>query len=88
MAMHNVTENSYHALDALSTTVCALAELAEIIPSEDRYASLVRILAERLEADMEGIRRQVYELWQFVPEVPGSDGSEPVVNPEEEDVAV
>jgi hypothetical protein len=37
---------------------------------------------------MEGIRRQVYELWQFVPEATGSDGSEPVVSPEEEDVAV
>lgn len=88
MAMHNVTENSYHALDALGTTVCALAELAEIIPSEDRYASLVRILAERLEADMEVIRRQVYELWQFVPELPDTDQDSRAELPEKEDVAV
>lgn len=88
MAMHNVTENSYHALDALSTTVCALAELAEIIPSEDRYASLVRILAERLEADMEGIRRQVYELWQFVPELPDTEPDACTELHEKEDVAV
>lgn len=88
MAMHNVTENSYHALDALGTTVCALAELAEIIPSEDRYASLVRILAERLEADMEGIRRQVYELWQFVPELPDTEQDSRTELPEKEDVAV
>lgn len=88
MAMHHVTENSYHALDALGTTVCALAELAEIIPSEDRYASLVRILAERLEADMEVIRRQVYELWQFVPELPDTEQDSRAELPEKEDVAV
>lgn len=88
MAMHHVTENSYHALDALGTTVCALAELAEIIPSEDRYASLVRILAERLEADMEVIRRQVYELWQFVPELPDIEQDSRAELPEKEDVAV
>lgn len=88
MAMHNVTENSYHALDAFGTTVCALAELAEIIPSEDRYASLVRILAERLEADMEVIRRQVYELWQFVPELPDTDQDSRAELPEKDDVAV
>lgn len=88
MAMHNVTENSYRALDALSTTVCALSELAEIIPSEDRYASLVRILADRLETDMEGIRRQVYELWQFVPELPDTEQDSRTELPEKEDVAV
>lgn len=88
MAMHHVTENSYHALDALGTTVCALAELAEIIPSEDRYASLVRVLAERLEVDMETIRRQVYELWQFVPELPDTEPDGGTELPEKEDVAV
>lgn len=88
MAMHHVTENSYHALDALGTTVCALAELAEIIPSEDRYASLVRVLAERLEVDMETIRRQVYELWQFVPELPDTEPDSRAELPEKEDVAV
>lgn len=88
MAMHHVTENSYRALDALGTTVCALAELADIIPSDDRYASLVRILSERLQSDMEGVRRQVHDLWQFVPEVPDSHCSQLVVSPEEEDVAV
>lgn len=88
MAMHHVTENSYHALDALGTTVCALAELAEIIPSEDRYASLVRVLAERLEVDMEAIRRQVYELWQFVPELPDGEPGAGTALPGKEDVAV
>ena len=88
MAMHHVTENSYHALDALGATVCALAELAEIIPSEDRYASLVRVLAERLEVDMEAIRRQVYELWQFVPELPDTEPDSRTELPEKEDVAV
>jgi len=88
MAMHNVTENSCRALDALGITVCALAELAEIIPSEDRYASLVRVLAERLEADMEGIRRQVYELWQFVPELPDTEQHASIELPEKEDVTV
>ena len=70
MAMHHVTENSYRALQSLGDSVCALAELAEIIPSEDRYSALVRILAERLDADMQAVQKQVYELWTFVPEVP------------------
>lgn len=69
MAMHNVTESSYHALEALAVTVCALSELAEVIPSDDRYASLVRVLAERLDSDMQAMRSQVYELWQFTPQV-------------------
>ena len=70
MAMHHVTENSYHALQSLGDSVCALAELAELIPSEDRYSALIRILADRLDADMQSVQKQVYELWTFVPEVP------------------
>ena len=76
MAMHHVTENSYHALQSLGDSVCALAELAEIIPSEDRYSALVRILAERLDADMQAVQKQVYELWTFVPEVPDAEDDE------------
>jgi hypothetical protein len=76
MAMHHVTENSYHALQSLGDSVCALAELAEIIPAEDRYSALVRILAERLDADMQAVQKQVYELWTFVPEVPDAEDDE------------
>jgi hypothetical protein len=74
--MHHVTENSYHALQSLGDSVCALAELAEIIPAEDRYSALVRILAERLDADMQAVQKQVYELWTFVPEVPDAEDDE------------
>lgn len=52
MAMHHVTETSYHALQSLGDTACALAELADVIPSEDRYSALLRILSERLDSDM------------------------------------
>lgn len=70
MAMHHVTETSDHALQSLGDTACALAELAEIIPTEDRYSALLRILSERLDADMQVMQKQVHSLWAFVPEVP------------------
>lgn len=76
MAMHHVTETSYHALQSLGDTACALAELAEIIPTEDRYSALLRILSERLEADMQVMQREVHALWTFVPEVPDVVGDE------------
>ena len=70
MAMHHVTETSYHALQSLGDTACALAELVDVIPSEDRYSALLRILSERLDADMQVMQKQVHSLWAFVPEVP------------------
>ncbi|HDX8360656.1 TPA: hypothetical protein RQN15_004457 [Aeromonas hydrophila] len=73
MAMHHVTETSYHALQSLGDTACALAELADVIPSEDRYSALLRILSERLDADMQVIQKEVHALWTFVPEVPDTE---------------
>ena len=73
MAMHHVTETSYHALQSLGDTACALAELADVIPSEDRYSALLRILSERLDSDMQAMQREVYALWTFVPEVPDTE---------------
>lgn len=70
MAMHHITETSYHALQSLGDTSCALAELADVIPSEDRYSALLRILSERLDSDMQAMQREVHSLWAFVPEVP------------------
>ena len=75
MAMHHVTENSYHALQSLGDSVRALAELADIIPAEYRYSALIRILAERLDSDMQTIQKRTYELWQFVP-APSEDEEE------------
>lgn len=73
MAMHHVTETSYHALQSLGDTACALAELADVIPSEDRYSALLRILSERLDSDMQAMQKEVHALWTFVPEVPDTD---------------
>jgi len=73
MAMHHVTETSYHALQSLGDTACALAELADVIPSEDRYSALLRILSERLDSDMQAMQKEVHALWTFVPEVPDSE---------------
>lgn len=73
MAMHHVTETSYHALQSLGDTACALAELADVIPSEDRYSALLRILSERLDSDMQAMQKEVYALWTFVPEVPDTE---------------
>lgn len=73
MAMHHVTETSYHALQSLGDTACALAELADVIPSEDRYSALLRILSERLDSDMQAMQREVHALWTFVPEVPDTE---------------
>lgn len=75
MAMNHVTESSYRALESLGDSVCALAELADAIPSEDRYSALIRILAERLDSDMQTIQRRTYELLQFVP-APSEDEEE------------
>ena len=74
MAMHHVTETSYRALQSLGDTACALAELADVIPSEDRYSALLRILSERLDSDMQAMQKEVYALWTFVPEVPDTEG--------------
>jgi hypothetical protein len=76
MAMHHVTETSYHALQSLGDTACALAELADVIPSEDRYSALLRILSERLDSDMQAMQKEVHALWTFVPEVPEEDDDE------------
>jgi uncharacterized protein (DUF608 family) len=73
MAMHHVTETSCHALQSLGDTACALAELADVIPSEDRYSALLRILSERLDSDMQAIQKEVHALWTFVPEVPDTE---------------
>lgn len=73
MAMHHVTETSYHALQSLGDTACALAELADVIPSEDRYSALLRILSERLDADMQAMQKEVHALWTFVSEVPDTE---------------
>lgn len=73
MAMHHVTETSYHALQSLGDTACALAELADVIPSEDRYSALLRILSERLDSDMQAMQKEVRALWTFVPEVPDTE---------------
>ena len=73
MAMHHVTETSYHALQSLGDTACALAELADVIPSEDRYSALLRILSERLDADLQAMQKEVHALWTFVPEVPDTE---------------
>jgi hypothetical protein len=71
--MHHVTETSYHALQSLGDTACALAELADVIPSEDRYSALLRILSERLDSDMQAMQKEVHALWTFVPEVPDTE---------------
>ena len=73
MAMHHVTETSYHARQSLGDTACALAELADVIPSEDRYSALLRILSERLDSDMQAMQKEVHALWTFVPEVPDTE---------------
>jgi hypothetical protein len=73
MAMHHVTETSYHALQSLGDTACALAELADVISSEDRYSALLRILSERLDSDMQAMQREVHALWTLVPEVPDTE---------------
>lgn len=41
----------YDGLKGLSTSVEAFGELKDLIPSDDRYASLFGCLVERLESD-------------------------------------
>lgn len=63
MANTDLTINSYHSLNALGNAVCALVELAELIPQEGNYSSLLRIIADRLESDFTAMRNDAIMLW-------------------------
>lgn len=63
MASADLNTNSYHSLNTLGNTVCAFVELVELIPQEDNYASLLRVIADRLEGDFTAMRNDTIKLW-------------------------
>ena len=63
MATTDLTTNIYRSLNALGNAVCAIVELAQLIPEEDNYSSLLRIIADRLEGEFTAVRNDTIKLW-------------------------
>ena len=68
MANSDVIKPSYDALQSLTDTARALADLVDVIPSDDSLSSLLRILSERLDSDVQSMRLKLPELWAQIPD--------------------
>lgn len=52
----------------MSETVRAFVDFADLLPEDDSFSSLLRILGDRLESDMFLLRKEVGDLWKLVPD--------------------
>lgn len=68
MSKVDSTKPSYDALNTVFNDIRAFADLVDLIPEEDDGAALLRIVADRLESDFLMLRKEVYSLWNFIPE--------------------
>ena len=68
MSKVDSTKPSYDALNTVFNDIRAFADLVDLIPEEDAGATLLRIVADRLESDFMMLRKEVYGLWNFVPD--------------------
>lgn len=59
---------SFDALQSLADTARAFADLVDVIPRDDALSSLLRILSERLDSDVQSMRRQLPDLWAQIPD--------------------
>lgn len=59
---------SFDALQSLTDTARAFADLVDVIPRDDALSSLLRILSERLDSDVQSMRRQLPDLWAQIPD--------------------
>lgn len=59
----SLTTDSYHSMNTLDLSIRAFVEFAHVIPEEDRYASLLLVLADRLESDFTAMRNDAIKLW-------------------------
>ena len=63
MANTDVTKPSYDALASLEQSIRAISYAASLTPSEDAHASLFSVLANKADADLAVLRREVIKLW-------------------------
>ena len=68
MSKVDSTKPSYDALNTVFNDIRAFVDLVDLIPEEDDGATLLRILSDRLESDFLMLRKEVYGLWNFIPE--------------------
>lgn len=57
------TVESYYSLGSLDKSIRAFVEFAHVLPEEDRFAPLLLVLADRIEADFTALRNDVIRLW-------------------------
>lgn len=68
MANVDIIKPSFDALHSMSETVRAFVDFADLLPEDDSFSSLLRILGDRLESDMFLLRKEVGDLWKLVPD--------------------
>ena len=62
------TKPSSDALKTVFNDIRAFVDLVDLIPEEDDGATLLRIVADRLESDFVMLRKEVLGLWKFIPD--------------------
>ena len=68
MAKTDLTTNSYHTLNSLDMSIRAFVEFAHVLPEEDRFAPLLRVLADRIESDFTAMRNDTIRLLALLEE--------------------
>ena len=68
MAKADLTTNSYNTLNSLDMSIRAFVEFAQVLPEEDRFASLLLVLADRIESDFTAMRNDTIRLWAPIEE--------------------
>ena len=68
MSKVDFTKPSYDALNTVFNDIRAFVDLVDLIPEEDDGATLLRIVSDRLESDFLMLRKEVFCLWDFVPD--------------------
>lgn len=63
MAGQDVITKSYRSLNSLELAIRAFVEVAHLMPEEERYASLLLVLADRLEREFAVVSNDTIHLW-------------------------
>lgn len=66
MTTNDLTD-TYRSLIALKQSVEALAQFAELMPSEDEHASLIAILSDRIDSDFCALSGEITRLKRLEP---------------------
>jgi len=63
MAGQDVITNSYRSLNSLELAIRALAEVARMMPEEERFAPLLQVLTDRIEREFAVVSNDTIHLW-------------------------